>query len=78
MASTLDQLTEVMIEVFDDDDLVITRETSAADVPAWDSLMHVTLMLQVEAAFGVQFSSADVTGLKDVGALVDLIEAKRS
>ncbi|MCB9683052.1 MAG: acyl carrier protein [Alphaproteobacteria bacterium] len=76
MADTLNRLTEVFHDVFDDDDIVLTRQTTASDIEAWDSLMHVTLMLQVEAAFGVRFSSSDVTGLKDVGQLVDLIDAK--
>lgn len=71
--STLERLSDVFSDVFDDD-IVLTRETSAADISEWDSLMHVTLMLQVEAAFGLQFNSADVTGLKNVGQLVDLVE----
>lgn len=72
---TLAKLEEVFSEVFDDD-ISLTPETTAADVDGWDSVMHVNLMLEIEAAFGVRFNSADVTGLKNVGQLLDLIAAK--
>lgn len=76
MSDTLARLTEVFHDVFDDDDIVLTRDTTAADIEAWDSLMHVTLMLRVEGAFKVRFNAGDVTGLKNVGQLVDLITAR--
>jgi acyl carrier protein len=72
--STLEKLNEVMCEVFEDDDLVVSRATRARDVAAWDSVMHVTLMIAVERAFGVRFKSGNVAGLKNVGELADLID----
>lgn len=72
----LPRLEEMFQEVFDDDDLAITRETTARDVEEWDSLMHVTLMLAVERGFGVRFSSSEVAMLESVGELVDLIDSK--
>ena len=74
MSSTLDRLTEVFQDVFEDDDLVIARETTAADVEDWDSLMHVTLVVNVEREFGFRFKSSEVSALQSVGDLIDLIE----
>ena len=71
---TLTRLTEVFRDVFDDDELVIARETTAHDIDDWDSLMHVSLMVAVEQRFGCRFSSGDVAGLGSVGELVDLID----
>lgn len=76
MQTTLDRLIEVFREVFDDEAMLITRKSSAHDFEDWDSLMHVTLMINVEKEFNVRFSSSEVAGLKDVGELIDLIEAK--
>ncbi len=76
MIDLLPRLEEMFQEVFDDDDLAITRETTARDVEEWDSLMHVTLMLAVERGFGVRFSSSEVAMLESVGELVDLIDSK--
>lgn len=76
MIDLLPRLEEMFQEIFDDDDLAITRETTARDVEEWDSLMHVTLMLAVERGFSVRFSSSEVAMLKSVGELVDLIDSK--
>jgi acyl carrier protein len=73
---TLARVNDVFKEVFSDEDLSITRETTAPDVPGWDSLMHVTLVLSIERAFGIRFKSSEVAGLQNVGELLDLIEAK--
>jgi acyl carrier protein len=76
MSNTLARLNLVFRDVFDDEDLEISTVTTADDVEGWDSLMHVTLMLRVEKAFGVRFTSSQVAGLENVGQLVDLIDAK--
>jgi acyl carrier protein len=78
MDTTLGQLTQVFRQVFNDDELVISRQTTAKDVSEWDSLMHVSLIIAAEKTFKIRFSSAEVSGLKNVGDLVDLIEAKNS
>lgn len=77
MADTLAEVSQIICDVFDDDELSITRSTTAAEVPAWDSLMHVTLVLQTEAAFGIKFSSSEIANLKNVGELVDLVDSRR-
>ncbi|MDR8726570.1 acyl carrier protein [Burkholderia pseudomultivorans] len=69
------KLTTVFQDVFEDDDLVPTAETTAADVDGWDSLAHVRLILTVQKAFGIKFSASDIAGMKNVGDLVHLIEA---
>ncbi|MBL4844352.1 MAG: acyl carrier protein [Planctomycetes bacterium] len=76
--STLARLQEVFRDVFDEDDLTITTETTADDVDDWDSLLHVTLVVNVEAAFGVKFTSLEVAGLKNVGQLMTLVEEKQT
>ncbi|MEO6527841.1 MAG: acyl carrier protein [Gemmatimonadaceae bacterium] len=77
MADELARLTELFRIVFDDDTLVVTPETTAADVSGWDSLTHVTLMLNVEREFGVRFSSREVAMLKNVGELVQLVASRQ-
>jgi acyl carrier protein len=73
---TLARVSDVFRDVFDDEQLEVQRETTAADVSAWDSLMHVTLIVHIERTFGIRFKSSEVAGLKNVGELVDLIEMK--
>src|SRR5687767_4415891 len=70
---TLAQLQNVFRNIFDDEALTISRETTAQDIEAWDSVQNVTLMLEVETEFGVRFSTSEMAYLKNVGDLVDLI-----
>ena len=72
----LSRVNEVFREVFDDEELTVARETTAGDVSGWDSLMHVRLVLALEKAFGVRFSSSEVASLADVGELVDVLDRK--
>jgi acyl carrier protein len=78
LSDTFNRLKEVFLDVFDDDEIELSRDTTAADVDAWDSLMHVTLVLAIERQFGVRFSSTEVAQLVDIGELVDLVEAKKN
>lgn len=78
MDAMLDQLQSVFRDVFEDDELTIDRQTSADNVEGWDSLMHVSLMINVERVFGVKFSTTQVASLKNVGELMDLIESRRA
>jgi acyl carrier protein len=73
MRDPLTRLKQVFQDVFDDDELSVTRSTTAQDVEGWDSLMHVTLMVNVEKTFGIRFTSSEVASLKNVGELIDLI-----
>ena len=70
------KLTAIFRDVFDDDAIVATPELTADDVPEWDSLSHIRLILAVQKQFKVAFSAAQVAGLKNVGEFVDLIKAK--
>jgi acyl carrier protein len=73
MSDVLDRVNQVFQDVFDDDEISVTRETTAKEVEGWDSLMHVTLLVNIEKAFAVRFSSAEVASLKNVGELIDLV-----
>jgi len=69
-------LTAIMIDVFDDDDIVATEGLTAAQVNGWDSLAHVRLMIQVERAFKVKFTASEINSFKTVGDLARSIAAK--
>ncbi len=77
MENCIDQLAEIFHDTFQDDDIEVTREMTSKDVEGWDSLMHVSLMMNVEAGFGVRFTSSEVAVLKSVGELIDLIQIKQ-
>jgi acyl carrier protein len=81
-ASTMDEpaiyarLTEIFQNVFDDDLITATPALSAKDVGGWNSLTHIRLMLTVEKAFRVKFSTLEMSKMENVGDLVTLIKAR--
>jgi acyl carrier protein len=72
------RLTGIFQSVFDEPDLRLTRDMTARDVPAWDSLSHITLIVAVEKEFRIRFTTAEVAGLMNVGDLADQILKKTS
>lgn len=70
------KLEKVFRDVFDDETIVINRDTTAYDIEDWDSLMQMQLIMSSEAVFGIKFTAKDVIGLKNVGDFVDCISAK--
>ena len=74
-AQIYDKLTELFSAVFDDDSIHLTPQLAAKDVDGWDSLTHIRLILTVEKAFKIKFSTAEIGKLENVGALVALIQS---
>lgn len=70
----LEQLQPIFAEVFEEDDLVVTEQTTAADVEKWDSLSHLTLIYEVEMEFNMKFQMKEILEMQNVGAMVDIIE----
>ncbi len=73
-AEMLQKINRIFKEVFDDEELVITERTYSADIEDWDSLAQITLITEVEDVFGIQFLLEDVTKMKNVGDMMDVIE----
>jgi acyl carrier protein len=70
------ELTEVFRNVFEDPSLSITSKTTARDIPSWDSLMHIQLVVAIEKKFGVSFSAGEIERLQTVGDMLKLLEVK--
>jgi acyl carrier protein len=70
------QLTTLFRNLFDEDTIVLTPETTAADIEGWDSFNHINLIVAVEAKFGIKFKTAELDELHNVGHLVTMIERK--
>lgn len=71
----LEKINEIFQEVFEDDTIEIDESTTADDIDEWDSLMHITLISEIEAEFGFKFQMKEVVGMANVGEMIDIIEA---
>lgn len=72
----LAKVTELLESVLDADSLVLTEQTTAEDVEDWDSVNHVRLLIAIENELGFRFDTEEVEKFKNVGDLVDMIQAK--
>ncbi|MBQ7902298.1 MAG: acyl carrier protein [Oscillospiraceae bacterium] len=73
-ADIMAKLNEIFCDVFDDEDIVLTNETTADDIEDWDSLEQINLLVAIEKQFNIKFQLADVADLENVGAMADLVE----
>ncbi|MEI6206731.1 MAG: acyl carrier protein [Desulfuromonadales bacterium] len=73
---SLEELTPIFRQVFDDDSIVITRSSTADDIDNWDSLTHMNLVIAVELGFKIRFALGELQKLKNVGDMIDLINRK--
>ena len=73
-----DRLSAIFFDIFDDDGIVLRPETTARDVPGWDSFAHVNIIVATEQAFGIKFHAAEIGRLQNVSELVSLIARKTS
>ena len=67
------RLTAVFRDVFDDDSIVINENTTANDIDDWDSIEHINLIGAVEEEFGIRFKMREVSSMKNVGEMMNII-----
>ena len=66
-----------IIDVLDiDEGTVITNSTTAEDIPGWDSLQNVRIMLALEKKFGIRWQEQEIKNLQNVGDLFEKISGK--
>jgi acyl carrier protein len=75
-AEILKTVETIVGEVVDTDDVSLTPESTAEDVPGWDSAAHVNILIAVEAKFGIRFDASEISEISSVGMLLDMIESK--
>ena len=71
-----EKLKGVVLQSLGLDDFPLVDETIAPEVPGWDSLKHIEILGEVEAAYGVRFRSHEANDLPNVGALQRLVDRK--
>ena len=71
-----EKLNEIFIDVLDLDECKLTDDTSANDIEEWDSLSHIQLIVAIEKAFKIKFTSLEIMKWKNVGEMVNSILEK--
>lgn len=72
----LDKLTTIVRQQLRSEDIVITEASTTRDVPGWDSLAHVGIIVAAEKAFEFRMRSTEMAKMVNVGSLVDIVVAR--
>ena len=73
----MEKLELIFRDIFDNETLVLKRETTTDDIDEWDSLTQVNIIVACEVEFGIKFDLNDVKTLMNVGDIVDKIEIRQ-
>lgn len=70
------QLLQAMRWLLRDPDLAASPNTRLEDLTGWDSMAHISLMVEAECRFDVMFEVAEIESVRAVGDIVDLLRSK--
>ena len=70
------RLNKVFRDVFDDDSITVNPKTTANDIEDWDSLEHITLISAVEKEFKMKFKMGEISSMKNVGEMANIVAAR--
>lgn len=71
-----EKLNSIFRNNFDDEDIILSNETSSNDIEDWDSLEQINLVVTIQDKFGIKFNIDEVNAMKNVGEMVDFILEK--
>ncbi|MBQ8886690.1 MAG: acyl carrier protein [Candidatus Gastranaerophilales bacterium] len=72
----LNVIQDILRDVLEDDEIVVSEELCAKDVHGWDSLTHVNIIEVIEKKFNVKFTIGEIVVLNNIAGLIDLIQSK--
>jgi acyl carrier protein len=74
----LKELNDIFVQVFKDENLNISYDTTAEDIQEWDSFSNIELILDIESRFDIHFDLSELINIDNVGKLAEYILDKQS
>mgnify|MGYP001243397649 CR=1 FL=1 len=72
----LESIQLIFHNVFLDESIEISEQTSPEDIEEWDSLAHVTILTAIEAELNIQFTAEDMGECMDVRIIIDRVSKR--
>ena len=72
--NTMQGLEKIFRDVFDDPSIRLTPDFSPATYGDWDSIATVRLVLAIEEAFRIRFTTDQVAGIKSAKDILAVIQ----
>ncbi len=76
--STFDQIRSIASDILGTPAGQITADSSPETIENWDSMQHLNLVLAIEEKFGLQLEPEDIERMKNIGAVVAVVEARQA
>lgn len=73
----LEELIEIFRDIFEDDELILNENMTAEDIEDWDSLAHIRIIVAIEKQFSLKLSINEISSLKNIGDMINMIESKQ-
>ena len=70
------KMNTIFCDVFDDDSIKIFDNMTSTDIEEWDSLNHITLVVNIEKAFDLKLNLSEVGKVENIGEMIELIFKK--
>ena len=71
-----ERLAAIFEKVFDVEATGFSPNLTPEDVLRWDSLGHMTLVMDLEDEFGVHFEVDEITEMTSAGKIIEMLQAK--
>lgn len=68
-------LEKIISEVFILPESSVVDSLALSDIPTWDSLAHMMLIVRVEETYQIQFTGDEIADIKSVGDLRTALHA---
>lgn len=72
----IEQLNKIFRDIFNDQNIIVSKETTAVDIERWDSLSNVNLVMTIERTFKISFALGELQQLKNVGDMIEILERR--
>lgn len=72
-----ERLKKIILGTLKLEDFDLQDEMSAYQIPGWDSLNHISIILAIEEGYGIRFTLPEVLALKNLGDLQELVDRKK-
>lgn len=69
----LSRLSAIFKDVFDDDAIALSEETSASDIEEWDSLMQIRLLIAIEKDLKISLNPIRIVELENIGDMLSYL-----
>lgn len=72
----LKKLQDIFRDVFDEEELEITKETTVRDIDDWDSFAQINLIIEIEKEFNIKINLEEISDLKSIKSILEIIERR--